>query len=79
MAKNRLRTFVLIAGLLAVVTVLIAFNAINLNESFGNGPPYYARTTNMDKWVNPLPVLATVDAAGILVVAVGIFFLRRRR
>jgi len=29
--------------------------------AFGDGPPYYGRTTNMDKWENPIPLLAVID------------------
>jgi hypothetical protein len=32
-------------------------------EYFGNGPPYFGRTTNMDKWSNPIPALAIADGA----------------
>ena len=47
----------------AVVVGVLWFNYINLIEAFGAGPPYYSRTTNMDKWENPIPVLVGVDAA----------------
>ncbi len=66
------------AALLALVVLIVAFNAVNLTEAFGNGPPYYGRTTNMDKWSNPLPVLAGVDTIGILVIAAYVYFLRRK-
>ncbi|MGN6082452.1 hypothetical protein [Trinickia sp.] len=66
-------------GLLVLVGAIVAFNAINLSEAFGNGPPYYGRTTNMDKWSNPLPVLAGVDALGVLAIALYVYFLRRKR
>ena len=36
-------------------------NVISLQEAFGTGPPYYGRTTNMDKWHNPIPFLAVLD------------------
>lgn len=36
-------------------------NVVQLNEAFGSGPPYYSRTTNMDKWSNPVPYLALLD------------------
>jgi hypothetical protein len=36
-------------------------------EAFGAGPPYYSRTTNMDKWENPMPMLATVDLVALAV------------
>jgi hypothetical protein len=79
MAKNRPARFLLGVALLALAGSIIAFNVININEAFGDGPPYYGRTTNMDKWFNPLPVLATVDSLGVLVIAACIYFMRRRR
>lgn len=41
--------------------------------SYGDGPPYYGRTTNMDKWENPLPTLALLDIAS----AIALFVLAR--
>ena len=79
MAKNRSVRIALGVGLLLLVGAIVAFNAINLSEAFGNGPPYYGRTTNMDKWSNPLPVLAGVDALGVLAIALYVYFLRRKR
>jgi hypothetical protein len=32
-------------------------------EFFGRGPPYFGRTTNMDKWSNPVPALAMADGS----------------
>lgn len=78
MAKNRLVRIAFGVALLIVVVLIVTFNAINLSEAFGNGPPYYGRTTNMDKWSNPLPVLAGVDLLGVLAVASYLYFLRRK-
>lgn len=50
----------------------VGFNVVNLNEAYGNGPPYYARTTNMDKWTDPLPVLAAIDTT--TAIAIALFF-----
>ncbi|HLK99331.1 MAG TPA: hypothetical protein VK539_02060 [Myxococcaceae bacterium] len=56
-------------------------NVLNLSEAYGDGPPYYGRTTNMDKWSDPVPVLLVLDAVTLAVVgallAVGIRGLRR--
>ncbi len=46
---------------------LALFNYTVIVEAFGDGPPYYNRTTNMDKWTNPLPMLAIVDIVFALV------------
>ncbi|MEI5999502.1 hypothetical protein H3V53_20495 [Paraburkholderia bengalensis] len=53
--------------------IAAAFNTINLLEAYGSGPPYYARTVNMDKWQNPLPALAVIDLAAFV-----LFLLRVR-
>lgn len=69
-----------------IVTIIVAlalafamFNWVNLCEAYGSGPPYYNRTTNMDKWANPLPELAAVDAVALLVVLALIYVIRRRK
>ncbi len=41
-------------------------NYDNLVEAYGQGPPYYGRTTNMDKWASPLPGLAVIDSLALL-------------
>ncbi|CAN7244090.1 hypothetical protein LJR230_000879 [Trinickia sp. LjRoot230] len=76
--KNRSVRIAFGVALLLLVVLIVAFNAVNLTEAFGDGPPYYGRTTNMDKWSNPLPVLAGVDAVGVLVIAAYVYFLRRK-
>ena len=65
--------------LLVLVLLVGAFNLLNLNEAYGNGPPYYSRTTNMDKWVDPLPTLAAVDAFTVLIVVAALYFTQRKR
>lgn len=67
------------AALLAAVLLVAAFNVLNLNEAFGDGPPYYAHTVNMDKWSDPLPVLGTVDVIAALLVAATVYVTRRNR
>lgn len=42
-------------------------------ESYGPGPPYYGRTTNMDKWTNPVPGLLAIDLPG-LGIAIGLVY-----
>jgi hypothetical protein len=78
MAKNLPVRIALGVALLALVAVIVAFNVINCGEAFGSGPPYYGRTTNMDKWSNPLPVLAAIDALGILAIAAYMYFMKRK-
>jgi hypothetical protein len=42
------------------------FNYAVLTEAFGSGPPYYGRTTNMDKWTNPVPAIVAVDLVAVV-------------
>lgn len=44
---------------LLLATFWINFNI--LTEAYGTGPPYYSRTTNMDKWASPLTYLILLD------------------
>jgi hypothetical protein len=73
-----MRTLFCTAALLVLVGV-IAFNAANLWEAFGSGPPYFSRTTNMDKWANPLPTLITVDSVAVLLGVGCVYVLRSKR
>jgi hypothetical protein len=77
---NKQRTVRLFVGVSWLVTLVmvIAFNAINLIEAYGSGAPYYSRTTNMDKWTNPLPVLGAVDAVTIGLTVVYFRWMRRK-
>jgi len=67
------------ALLLAFLVALAWWNVSELREAFGPGPPHYGRSTNMDKWVNPAPVLLTVDLAVIAVVTLIVRSVRRGR
>lgn len=55
-----------LASAIAMVLALFCIwqSAAVLSEAFGSGPPYYGRTTNMDKWQNPLPLLIPLDLLG---------------
>lgn len=53
----------------ALIFIVAAFfNYHVIQESYGQGPPYYSRTTNMDKWSNPLPELLVGDLVVVFVV-----------
>ena len=58
--------FVLLCAIIVVVAVFW-LNATWLVEAFGAGPPYYGRTTNMDKWTNPIPILVIIDISAVLI------------
>ena len=79
MIKIRKSRTLIHATLLVAVLLVGAFNAFNLNEAYGDGPPYYARTTNMDKWADPLPMLAGIDAVAVLLIAATLYLTRRNR
>lgn len=53
----------LLAAVLLAATLWLNYSW--LNEAYGAGPPYYGRTTNMDKWSSPLPLLAVADAVAL--------------
>lgn len=58
-------------GLLALVLVAagVWMNYDALNEAYGSGPPYHGRTTNMDKWGDPIPGLLVLDAVLLVLAA----------
>ncbi len=67
-------TWLAIAFCLALVAIVAFVNVVSIADAFGEGPPYYGSTTNMDKWINPLPLLGAIDAA----VAATLFFAGRQ-
>ncbi|ALL64285.1 hypothetical protein K788_0008417 [Paraburkholderia caribensis MBA4] len=68
MTPNRTARAALLFAICIAALLVAAFNIINLIEAYGSGPPYYSRTVNMDKWQNPLPVLAAIDVAAFVVI-----------
>jgi hypothetical protein len=66
---------------IAVLSIAAAawYTATSLTEAFGSGPPYYSRTTNMDKWESPVPTVIAVDLAALALSAVVLSPLFRRR
>lgn len=61
------------------VPMMLWLNVAWLNEAFGDGPPYYGRSTNMDKWRNPVPALLVIDGLALLIIAVPLLICRRWR
>lgn len=59
--------------LLLISVGLLGFAAFvtydNIAGTYGSGPPYYGRTTNMDKWQNPIPYLVILDSVVVVVAA----------
>ena len=65
MDTRGLGVLLIVLGVLFLgVAALVSYETIN--EAFGAGPPYYSRTTNMDKWSNPLPELLLADVVAVL-------------
>jgi hypothetical protein len=58
------RTLRALIGFTLFAAVII-FNLWHLSEAYGEGPPFYGRTTNMDKWESPAQMLAIVDAVAL--------------
>lgn len=69
----------LIFALCAVLVVSVAYvNVDALVGAFGAGSPYYGRTTNMDKWENPIPTLVVIDAMTLVLVSIIVRWARRQ-
>ncbi|MCD0503398.1 hypothetical protein [Bordetella petrii] len=76
MTQRRLVRLLLAVLMVAIITVVLYINAVNLWEAYGNGPPHYGRTVNMDKWANPWPQLLVLDG---LAAAVCLILYRLRK
>jgi hypothetical protein len=79
MIPRRLLRVSLGAILIAFVTSVALFNGLNLFEAYGSGEPHYSRTTNMDKWTDPLPVLYATDTVTAALTIAYFLWVRRRR
>lgn len=70
----------LLALLIAATVAACAWATVRvLNEAYGGGPPYYGRTTNMDKWQDPSAQLFWVNGTGLAVAAALLIAMRRAR
>ncbi len=68
--KSRILSKVVVIFAVLLTSFVVYINFLQLNEAFGSGPPYYSRTTNMDKWSNPIPYLIILD-----LITLGIIYL----
>ena len=59
--NRRLLGGILCAAATGLVATAVMVSYIGFSEAFGSGPPYYGRTTNMDKWTNPVPAILAID------------------
>lgn len=77
---ERLISYLCIASAAMLIAVLAWANYTVIVESYGSGPPYYGRTTNMDKWTDPVPGLLAIDLPGLgLAGGLGYLGVRLRR
>jgi hypothetical protein len=74
------RLYTLFAATFAVAVLVICTLRTRATylEFYGDGPPYYDRTTNMDKWESPLLDLVVSNALGLALVALTAYSIRRR-
>jgi len=64
--KKRIIYFLFLACVLLFIFVVYV-NIDAIVGAYGNGPPYYGRTTNMDKWESPIPTLVILDVVSLAV------------
>jgi hypothetical protein len=57
----RTLAWIVLAACATIGVLVVSLNVSEIVGAFGDGPPYYGRTTNMDKWRNPIPILLAVD------------------
>ncbi len=65
--------------ILGVVAACSVFTIGMTTEHYGAGPPYYGRTTNMDKWSSPVLPIVLVNTGGIAAIAATLLVARARR
>lgn len=65
-----MRYRILMAALSVLVVTAAYLNIAVSVEYFGAGEPYFGRSRNMDKWINPLPLLGMLDAAVVAAVLI---------
>ena len=72
---SRLHQLIKVSFVIIVATdVYVSYQA--LSAAFGSGPPYFSRTTNMDKWSDPTSYVALLNLISLTLLA-GLYFLRR--
>jgi hypothetical protein len=75
--RRRARRCVLAGCAALALGGLVYLHVAWIGEAYGAGPPYYGRTTNMDKWSDPLPRLLVIDLGALALVGVVARRLRR--
>ena len=77
--KNSKRNLIIVSISIILLTICIYINFINIIEAYGSGPPYYGRTTNMDKWNNPIPSLLLLDLSYVGLQILLVYWARKPR
>ena len=70
--------FVYLWIVLATTFFVLYIHYLTYQDIFGENAPYQGMTINMDKFSNPLPILAFIDL-GVFLLWVGIYFLFQRK
>jgi hypothetical protein len=70
----------LLTALIATTVAVCAWASTRVwDEAYGAGPPYYGRTTNMDKWEDPRSQLLWLNGSGLMLVAALLVAMRTMR
>ena len=51
------------------ILAAVVVNYVLLSEAYGDGPPYYGRTVNLDKWTSPLPIVVPIDLVAVATIS----------
>jgi hypothetical protein len=69
-----MRQHLILSLILGLLGLMFFVDYTLLKEAYGSGPPYYGRSVNMDKWMDPLPVVIWFDVI-VAVIAGGLCWL----
>jgi len=77
-SARRLFTSLAVISVVVVVAVCALRTRASYLEYYGDGPPYFGRTTNMDKWQSPVVELLVMNALGLAWVSLVVYGALRR-
>ena len=60
----------LLVSILSILSIVFALyiSYTAYVEAYGQGAPYYGRTTNMDKWQSPWPLIIGVNLTAAFII-----------
>lgn len=64
----KVTAYLVLLGCALLFAFVIFLDIDSIVGAYGDGPPYYGRTTNMDKWESPVPALIIGNGFSILVI-----------